>query len=119
MNKISKNYKYIYVDSLYSINYLKNKINLKNYILISFNPTLILNKKLNVIGLESNFSPKDFIELGQVTYKYSGQIFNKVFNFSNDKVFGVWVARYLISIQNTLYRVSKIKKFIKKKKNVY
>ena len=50
--------------------------------LISFNPTLILNKKLNVIGLESNFSPKDFIELGQITYKYSGKIFNKVFNFT-------------------------------------
>ena len=116
MNNISKNYKYIYVDSLYSINYLKNRVNLKNYILISFNPTLILNKKLKVIGLESNSSPKDFIKLGQVTYKYSGNIFKKVTNISNDKTLGVWIARYLIAIQNTLYRVSKIKKFIKKKK---
>ena len=64
--------------------------------------------------MESNFSPIDFIKLGQITYKYSGKIFNKVFNFSNDKIFGIWVARYLIYIQNTLYRVSKIKKFIKK-----
>ena len=99
MNNISKNYKYIYVDSLYSINYLKNRVNLKNYILISFNPTLILNKKLKVIGLESNSSPKDFIKLGQVTYKYSGNIFKKVTNISNDKTLGVWIARYLIAIQ--------------------
>ena len=55
----------------------------------------------------------DFIKLGQITYKYSGKIFNKVFNYSNDKIFGIWVARYqyLYKIHYTEFLN---KKFIKK-----
>ena len=60
-----KKYKFIYVDSAVAIKYLKSKTNLKSHTLISFNPALVLDKSLNVLGLENNSSPKDFIKLGK------------------------------------------------------
>ena len=114
MIKISKKYKYIYVDSKYSIEFLKkNKVNLNNFILISFNPSLILDKKLDIVGLENNTSAEDFIKLGDIAYKYSGVIYKKIHKYYNDDMIGVWLARYLVSMQNTIYRVNKTKEFIK------
>ena len=95
-----KKYKFIYVDSAVAIKYLKSKTNLKSHTLISFNPALVLDKSLNVLGLENNSSPKDFIKLGKKTYKYGGKVFNNIIRYYNDPYMGIWVARYLISIQN-------------------
>ena len=119
MKKINDDYKYIYVDSIYSINFLKEKIHLDNFNIISFNPSLILNSKLNVSGIENNSSPNDFTELGKKTYKYSGKIYKKIIEFNNDKILGIWLARYLVSIQNTLYRAKKTKEYIKNQKCLF
>ena len=89
MDEIIKNVKYIYVDSLHAVNYLKKKIDLNNYTLISFNPSLVLKKELNINSLEHNSNPKDFINLGRVNYNYSGYIYNKVIEFNNDSIMGI------------------------------
>ena len=111
-----KNYKYIYVDSLYAVNYLKNIDNFKNKKFISFNPSLILNKKLKISSIEHNSKSKDYTKLGLLTYKYSGKIYNSIMKFNNNSMLGIWLARYLISIQNVMYRASKIKEFINDEK---
>lgn len=119
MKKNKYNYKYIYVDSKYAVNFLKDKVNIKKYKLISFNPSLVLDKSLNVIGLENKEKPEDFIKLGKITYKYSGEIYKKIYKFNNDKILGIWLARYLVSIQNIMYRVNKTKEFIKNDKCLF
>ena len=119
MDEVIKDIKYIYVDSPYAVNYLKKTIDLNNYILISFNPSLVLKKELNINGLENNSNPKDFINLGGVTYNFSGDIYNKIIEFNNDSIMGNWIARYLISMQNTMYRANKIKTYIKDKKCLF
>ncbi|OUU62599.1 MAG: hypothetical protein CBC22_03660 [Alphaproteobacteria bacterium TMED62] len=112
MKKNIKKFKYIYVDSLVSIKYLKTKTNLKNHTLISFNPSLVLNKNLNVLGLEQNTIPEDFVNLGKKTYQFSGKVYNSIIKYNNDPFMGIWIARYLISIQNIMYRANKINQFI-------
>mgnify|MGYP003969240151 FL=1 len=119
MDEIIKNVKYIYVDSLHAVNHLKKKIDLNNYTLISFNPSLVLKKELNINSLEHNSNPKDFINLGRVNYNYSGYIYNKVIEFNNDSIMGIWIARYLISMQNIMYRANKIKTYIQDKKCLF
>ena len=113
MIKIDKKYKYVYVDSKYAIDQLKkNKVNLNNFILISFNPSLILDKKLNIVGLESNTSADEFIKLGKITYKYTEVIYKNIYKYNNDYIIGLWLASYLLSMQNAIY-INKTKEFIK------
>lgn len=111
-------YNYIIIDSIYSYKYLQTKKIKKNIKIISFNPTLLLNKSLNILSPEKNFNPKDFINLGNITYKYSGLIFDKIYSKTKDKHLAIWMARYLISIQNTLYRAARLKEIISNQKTL-
>ena len=74
---------------------------------------MILDKKLNVVGLENNTCADDFTKLGKITYEYTGAIYKKIYKYNKDDTIGLWLARYLVSMQNTIYRVSKTKEFIK------
>jgi len=111
-------YKYIIIDSIYAYNYIKNKNLKRNIKLFSFNPSLVLDKKLNISSPEEDFLPKDFINLGSITYKYGGLIYDKLYKETNDKHLAIWMARYLISIQNILYRAARLNNITKKKKTL-
>ena len=47
MDSILNNYKYIYIDSLYALSFVKKKIDINDVELISFNPSLVLKKGEN------------------------------------------------------------------------
>ena len=68
MDSILNNYKYIYIDSLYALNFVKKKIDINDVELISFNPSLVLKKGENIKSLESEVTPSDIINLGSITY---------------------------------------------------
>lgn len=119
MDNIINNYQYIYIDSLYALNFVKQKIDINNVELISFNPSLVLKKNENIQSLESEVTPKDIMNIGSLTYKYSGKIYDKLIELKYDSIFAIWISRYLISMQNGLYRAKRLKEFIGENKTLF
>ena len=86
--------------------------------ILSFNPYVTLNKTHNVESPEKYLDSKYYKNLADITKNYSGEIYNRVYDFTKDRGLAQYLSYYLISIQNTLYKTAQILNLVKKSKLV-
>ena len=109
---------YLMVETLEELNVcIKHGLNKKTKI-ISFNPHVLYNKIYKVESPEKNLNSKYYINLAEITKKYSGRVYSEVYNYTKDTGLAKYSSHYIIAIQNVLYKSSHVLELVKRSKLV-
>jgi len=109
---------YLMVDTLDELEFCK-KIGLNSKTkIISFNPFVVLNKKIKVESPEKYLDYEYYINLAEITKKYSGKVYKQVLDVINDRGLAKYSSHYIIAIQNIIYKSAQVLELVKKSKLV-
>jgi len=113
LSSMLKNADYLMVDTIDGVEFCKKNGLNKSTKIISFNPYLVLSTKYKITSPEQELPTNYYSKLSDTTREFSEKIFNKVFSYSKDNSLGIYSARYIIAVQNMIYRTSLILNLIK------
>ncbi|MBT3939524.1 MAG: hypothetical protein HOF44_07445, partial [Pelagibacterales bacterium] len=104
LTSMLKNANYLLIDNLDALALCKKNGLNKSTKIISFNPYLVLGLNTKIVSPEQDISAKYYTDLSMITKYFTGKIYNKVYSFSNDNSLAIYIARYVILIQNLIHK---------------